>query len=77
MMKRIISRGLYILDPTPPRSVACSGVTHHLGLIASLATPLSMLKKLCPWFSSLSSLDSKSCQFAKHHCLSSNPIVNK
>ena len=35
MTKQIIgrgreSRGLYILDPTIPRPIACSGVTHHL-----------------------------------------------
>ena len=38
---------------------------------------LPLLKKLYPQFSSLSSLDCESCQFAKHHPLSSSPRVNK
>ena len=38
---------------------------------------LPLLKKLCPQFSSLSSLDCESCQFAKHHRLHSSSIVNK
>ena len=38
---------------------------------------LSLLKKLCPQFSSLSSLDCESCQFTKHHRLPSSPRVNK
>ena len=38
---------------------------------------LPLLKKLCPQFSSLSSLDCEFCQFAKHHRLSSSPRVNK
>lgn len=39
--------------------------------------PLSMLKKLCPKFYDLLSLDFESCQFIKHHRLSYNPRVNK
>ena len=35
------------------------------------------MKKSCPQFSSLSSLDCESCQFAKHHRLHSSPRVNK
>ena len=38
---------------------------------------LPLLKKLCPQFTSFLSLDYESCQFAKHHCLSYSPIVNK
>ena len=38
---------------------------------------LSLLKKLCPQFSSLLSLNCESCQFAKHHRLSYSPRVNK
>ena len=83
MMKQIIgrgreSRGLYILDPTVPRPIAYSGVTtpfkthYRLGHLS-----LSLLKKLCPQFSSLLSLDCESCQFAKHHRLSYSPRVNK
>ena len=54
MMKQIIGRGsesggLYILDPTIPRHIACSGVTtsfkthYRLGHLS-----LPLLKKLCP-----------------------------
>ena len=56
------SRGLYILDPAIPRSVACSKVTtpfethYRLGHLS-----LPLLKKLCPKFSSLSSLDCEHC----------------
>ena len=44
MTKKIIGRGrefggLYILDPTIPTPITCSGV-HHLRLIADWATPL-------------------------------------
>lgn len=36
-----------------------------------------MLKKLCPQFSNITSLECKSCQFAKHRHLCSSPRVNK
>jgi hypothetical protein len=36
-----------------------------------------VLKKLCPQFHDLSALGCESCQFGKHHCLSSFPRVNK
>ena len=83
MTKQIIDRGcesegLYILDPTIPRPIACSEVTipfetHcHLGHLS-----LPLLKKLCHQFSSLLSLDCESCQFAKHHRLSYSSRVNK
>ena len=83
MTKQIIgrgreSRGLYILDPTVPIPIACFGVTipfeTHCWL-GHLSLPL--LKKLCPQFTSFLSLDCESCQFAKHHCLSYSPRVNK
>ena len=83
MTKKIISRGresrgLYILDPIVLRPIACFGVTipfeTHCWL-GHLSLPL--LKKLCPRFSSLLSLDCESCQFAKLHCLSYSSRVNK
>ena len=83
MTKQIIGRGhesggLYILDHAVPRPVACSGVTTQFEMCCRLGHPsLSLLKKLCPQFSSLSSLDCESCQFAKHHRLPSSPRVNK
>lgn len=36
-----------------------------------------MLKKLCPWFQNIPSIDCESCQFAKHHRRSTIPRVNK
>ena len=38
---------------------------------------MPLLKKLCPQFSSLLSLDCESCQFAKHHRLSNSLRINK
>ena len=83
MTKQIIgrgreSRGLYILDPTVSRPIACSGVTTPFKTHCQLShLSLPLLKKLCPWFSSFLSLDCESCQFAKHHRLSYSPRVNK
>ena len=73
MTKQIISRGresegLYILGHTVLRPVACYGVTTPFETHCRLSHPsLPLLKKLCPQFSSLSSLECESCQFAKHH----------
>ena len=83
MTKKIIGRGsesggLYILDPTVPRPIACSGVTTPFETHCQLGhLSLPLLKKLCPQFSSLLSLDCESCQFAKHYRLSYSPRVNK
>ena len=83
MTKQIIGRGrefggLYILDPTLPIPIACSGVTTPFETHCRLGhISLPLLKKLCPQFSSLLSLDCESCQFAKHHRLSYSPRVNK
>ena len=72
------SRGLYILDHTVPRPIACSGVTTPFKTHCRLGHPsFPLLKKLCPQFSNLSSLECESCQFAKHHCLHCSPRVNK
>ena len=83
MTKQIISRGhesggLYILDLKVPRPIACSGVTTPFETHCRLGhLSLPLLKKSCPRFSSLLSLDCVSCQFAKHHRLSYSPRVNK
>ena len=83
MTKQIIGRGresggLYILDPTFQRPIVCSGVTTPFETHCRLGhLSLPLLKKLCPQFSSLLSLDCESCQFAKHHRLSYSPRVNK
>ena len=72
------SRGFYILDPLIPRLVACFGVTTPFVTHCRLGHPsLPLLKKPCPRFSTLLSLDYVSCQFAKHHHLHSSPRVNK
>ena len=82
MTKQIIgrgreSRGLYILDHAISRLVACSGVTTSFESRCRLGhSSLPLLKKLCPRFSSLPSLDCESCQFVKHHHLHSSPRVN-
>ena len=83
MTKQIIGRGnesggLYILDFAVPRPITCSRLTTAFETHCRLGhPPLPLLKKLCPRFSSLSSLDWESCKFAKHHHLSSLPRVNK
>ena len=83
MTKQIIGRGresgvLYILDPTVSKLIACSGVTTSFETHCRLGHPsLPLLKNSCPRFSSQLSIDCESCQFAKHHCLSYSPRVNK
>ena len=62
----------------PSRFVACSGVTTPFETHYWLDHPsFTLLKKLCPQLSSLSSLDCESYQFAKHHRLNSSPRINK
>ena len=52
------SRGLYILEIEEPTSTACSGVVTPFELHYRLGHPsLSLLKKLCPQFSNLCSLN--------------------
>ena len=63
MTKQIIDRGresggLYIFDHTIPRPVTYSRVTTLFETHCRLGQPsLPLLKKLCPQFSSLSSLE--------------------
>ncbi|KAK3025395.1 hypothetical protein RJ639_044650 [Escallonia herrerae] len=73
-----VSDGLYILDAWVPRSVACSGVVSPFEAHCRLGHPsLPVLKKLCPQFHNISSVDCESCHFAKHHQSSLSPRVNK
>ncbi|KAK2977888.1 hypothetical protein RJ640_022679 [Escallonia rubra] len=73
-----VSDGLYILDAWVPRSVACSGVVSPFEAHCRLGHPsLPVLKKLCPQFHDISSVDCESCHFAKHHRSSLSPRVNK
>ena len=61
-----------------PKSVACSRVVTPFKLHCRLGQPsLPLLKKLCPQFSSLSSLNYESCQYAKLHHVHLSPKVNK
>ena len=74
LMKRVIGRGresggLYIFETKVPTHVACSGVVTPFELHCRLGHPsLSLLKKLYPQFSSISSsLNRELCQYAKLH----------
>ena len=61
-----------------PKFVACSGVVTLFELHCHLGHPsLSLLKKLYPQYSSLSSLNCESCQYAKLHRVHLSPRVNK
>ena len=81
MTKQIIGRGrefrgLYILETNVPEST-CSGVVTPFELHCFLGHPcLSLLKKLYPQFSSLSSLNCESCQYVKLHCVHLSYKVN-
>ena len=81
--KRVIGRGrksggLYILETEVSMLVACSGVVTQLELHCCLGHPsLSLLKKLYPQFSSLSSLNCESCQYARLHRVHLSPKVKK
>ena len=83
MTNKIIGKGhefggLYILDTQIPKSVACSRVSSAFEAHCRLGHPsLPLLKKICPQFSRVPSLDCESCQYVKHHRLSSSPRVNK
>ena len=58
--------------------VACSKVVTLFELHCHLGHPsLSLLKKLNPQFSSLSSLNCESCQYIKLHHVHLSPRVNK
>ena len=80
--KQIIGRGcefggLYILETEMSKSVAFSRVA-SFELHCHLGHPsLSLLKKLYPRFSSLSSLNCKLCQYAKLHHVQLSSRVNK
>ncbi|XP_048225610.1 uncharacterized mitochondrial protein AtMg00300-like [Ricinus communis] len=83
MTKKIIgkgheSEGLYILDNQVSKSIACSGVVTPLEEHCRLSHPsLPLLKKMCPQFHNLSSLECESCQYVKHHRLNFSSRINK
>ena len=70
------SGGLYILETKVSMHVACSGVVTPFELHCRLSHPsFSLLKKVYPQFSSLSSLNCESCQYAKLHRVHLSPRV--
>ncbi|KAJ9544458.1 hypothetical protein OSB04_024165 [Centaurea solstitialis] len=81
LTKKIIGRGreadgLYIFEHQPSRSLASSNPSSPLEVHCRLGHPsLQNLKKLCPEFSSLSSLLCESCQFSKHQRIYLSPRV--
>ena len=83
LMKLVIGRGqesgdLYILDPELPKPIACSGISSQHKVHYHLGHPsLSLLKKLFPRFSSLSSLNCELCQYTKLHRVHLSLRVNK
>ena len=61
-----------------PKFVVCYGVVTPFELHCRLVHPsLSLLRKLYPQFSSLSSLNCEWCQYAKLHRVHLSPRVNK
>ena len=83
LTKRIIGRGqesrdLYILDLELSKPIAYFGIANPLDVHYRLGHPfVFLLKKLFPRFSSLSSLNCESCQYAKLHRVHLSPRVNK
>lgn len=66
------------LDMQFPKPVACIRTVTPFEAHCRFGRPsLVNLEKLCQQFSKLSSLDCESCEFAKHHHLSSSPQVDK
>ncbi|KAL6315575.1 hypothetical protein AAG906_000880 [Vitis piasezkii] len=73
-----VSDGLYIIDEWVPRPVVCVSTASPVEAHCRLGHPsLPVLKKLCPQFDNLPSLDRESCHFAKHHRSSLGPRINK
>ena len=69
---------LYILEPELPKPNACSRIANLHEVHCRLGHPsFYLLKKSSPQFSSLSSLNCESCQYAKLHRMHLSPRVNK
>ena len=83
MTKQVIGRGqesggLYILDLKLPKLIACSRIASLQEVLYRLGhSSLSLLKKLFPQFSSLSSLNCELCQYDKLHLVHLSPRVNE
>ena len=76
--KGYLSGDLYILDEWESRPVACSSVVSPFEVHCRLGhCSLPLLKKLCPQFRNIYSLDCESCRLAKHHHISLGKRVNK
>ena len=81
-IKRIIDKGyesgdLYILEPKVHRLLLVLELLPHSNYIVVWVILLSPLKKLYPRFSSISSLNYESYQYAKFHRVHLSPRVNK
>ena len=80
--KRVIGRGreyesLYILELEVQRLLLVLKLLLHSNYIVAWVIHLSVSKMLYPQFSSLSSLNCESCQYAKLHRVHLSPRVNK
>ena len=61
-----------------PKSITCFGVLTSFEAYCQLGHPsLPILKKLCPEFQNVPSLECESCQFDKHHHLPFVSCINK
>jgi len=70
--------GLYIFEQRTPYSLTSSSLASAFEVHCRLGHPsLQSLKKLCPEFSHLLSLQCESCQFVKHQRVHLSPTVNK
>ncbi|GJW28735.1 retrovirus-related pol polyprotein from transposon TNT 1-94 [Tanacetum coccineum] len=81
--KKIIGRGqkcdgLYVFEPEVSKSLVRLSSSSLFEAHCRLGHPsLQSLKKLCPEYSHLSSLNSDSCEFAKHKRVHLSPRANK
>nr|GEW25963.1 Gag-Pol polyprotein [Tanacetum cinerariifolium] len=81
--KNIIGRGrkcdcLYVFEQEVSKSLVGFSLSSPFEEHCRLGHPsLQSLKKLCPGYSHLSSLNYDSCEFAKHKCVHLSPRANK
>ncbi|RVX07744.1 Retrovirus-related Pol polyprotein from transposon RE1 [Vitis vinifera] len=84
MTKRTFVKDMYLMGSifltkwVPSTSCVCVSTASPVEAHCRLGHPsLPVLKKLCPQFDTLHSLDCESCHFAKHHRSSLGPRLNK
>ncbi|GJV83577.1 retrovirus-related pol polyprotein from transposon TNT 1-94 [Tanacetum coccineum] len=72
------SNGLYVFEPKVSKSLVGLSSSSLFEAYCRLGHPsIQSLKKLCPEFSHLSSLNYDSCEYAKHQRVHLSPRVNK